>query len=94
MTFVVQVKRSSTHISKAFRFFYKKNTYNSFTPDLWSLSKQLLLLQSQPFLLDLLQPHLIVASHDSAVAGRQRPSLLHWGTLGDPLRVQGCKRDG
>lgn len=63
-------------------------------PDLWSLPKQLLLLQSQSFLLDLLQSHLIVASHDSAVgAGRQRPSLLHWSTLGDPLLVQGCKRD-
>lgn len=63
-------------------------------PDLWSLPKQLLLLQPQPLLLDLLQPHLIAASHDSAVGGWQRASLLHWSTLGDPLLVQGCKREG
>lgn len=62
-------------------------------PDLWSLPEQLLLLQPQPFLLDLLQSHLIVASHDCAVLGGQLASWLHWGTLGDPLLVQGCIRD-
>lgn len=60
-------------------------------PDLWSLPEQLLLLQPQPFLLDLLQSHLTVACHDCAVLGGQ--PLLHWGTLGDPLLIQGCKRD-
>lgn len=81
------------------RYFPKKPSdyflkcFNSLIPDLRSLPEQLLLLQSQPFLLDLLQSHLIVASHDSAVgAGSQLPSLLHWSTLGDPLLVQGCKR--
>lgn len=62
-----------------------------FIPDLGSLSQQLLL-QSQPLLLDLLQSHLVVSSHDSTVGRRQRPSLLHWSTLGDPLLVQGCGR--
>lgn len=81
------------------RYFPKKPSdyflkcFNSLILDLRSLPEQLLLLQPQPFLLDLLQSHLIVASHDSAVgAGSQLPSLLHWSTLGDPLLVQGCKK--
>ena len=63
--------------------------FNTLVADLWSLPQQLLLLQSEPFLLDLLQSHLVVAPHD---AWRERPALLHWGTLGDPLLVQGCRR--
>lgn len=59
-------------------------------PDLWSLPKQLLLLQSHPLLLDLLQSHLVVASHE---LWGLRPSLLHWSALSDPLLVQACKRE-
>lgn len=62
-------------------------------PDLWSLSKQLLLLQSQPLFVNLLQSHLTVAPHDSTVRiGGQWASLFHWGTLGDPLLVQRCRK--
>lgn len=47
------------------------------------------MLQSEPLLLDLLQPHLTVASHHCAVGvGWELACLLHWGTLGDPLLVQ------
>lgn len=56
--------------------------------DLWSLSKKLLLLQALSLLLDLLQPQLVVPSHDSAVdAGRHLSPLFHWSALGDPLLV-------
>lgn len=63
--------------------------------DLGPLAEQLLLLQSQPLLLYLLQPHLVVAPQDSTVGAgrRQLPPLLHWSTLGDPLLVQGWKGD-
>lgn len=57
--------------------------------DLRSLSQQLLLLQPQPLLLHLLQPQLVAASQDAAVAAG---ALLDRGALGHPLLVHGCER--
>lgn len=62
------------------------------SPDLGPLSEQLLLLQSQSFLLYLLQSHLVVAPQDSYSYVGSSP--LHRGALGDPLLVQAYEREG
>ena len=60
--------------------------------DLWSGAEQLLVFQSQPLLLhlQLLEPHLVAARHDSSALGTggQLAPLLAWTTLGDTLLVQ------
>lgn len=92
-TFLVQVIRCSMSP----QYFWNAFTHIHWhwISDLWSLPKQLLLLQPQPLLLQLLQSHLVVASHDYTVAGRQRAALLHRSTLGHPLLVQSYReRDG
>lgn len=61
--------------------FYK---YSNWLPDLRSLPEQLLLLQPQPLLLHLLEPHLTVG------ARRQLSPLLHRSALCNPLLVHGC----
>lgn len=63
--------------------------FKNLVSDLRPLPEQLLLLESQPLLLDLLQPHLVVASHDPAVGAG---ALLHRSTLGHPLLVHGCQK--